>query len=509
MIETVSGPMAIFVGLLLGVLLTFVGVLLWAPRALRQRFADGVAARQAEIDALDLRADELAALNADHGVQLARERERAQRLEAQLHVLMRDSGELRGRLARLDIAEASALQRERELEVLRERHAESMAQVRALETRLADELRGAEEKLSFLGQVRGEFSNAFKALASEVLEDKSQRLVAENSVQIGGLLTPVREQLKTFQDAVQQAYVQEAKERSLLGREIDALKLLNQQLSGEALSLTRALRGDSRVQGAWGELVLERLLEASGLAEGREYSTQSVLRDEHGSRPRPDVIIHLPQQRDLIIDAKVSLTAYERSCSAVGEAERELALSEHLGSLRRHVDGLGKRDYSALLEGRALDFVLMFVPVESALIEAVRADAGLYEYALARNIAIVSPSTLLATLRAASHLWKQEQRNRNAQEIAARAGKLYDKFVGFVEDLDNARNALSRAQGELDQAYAKLSSGKGNLLRQTEQLRELGARHQRSLPVGLVGDEGPGSAGFAPDGGHSTPGEFP
>jgi DNA recombination protein RmuC len=488
MIESLPSHLAILFGILAGILLTLLIVLVWAPRALRGRFDAGAASRDAEIDALDLRTSEQAAAIVDRDGQLSRERERCQRLEAQLHVLMRDSGELRGRLARLDLAEAGLQQREQELTELRARHAESMAQVRALETRLADEIRNAEEKLAFLGQVRGEFSDAFKALAGEVLEDKSQRLIAENSAQIGGLLTPVREQLKTFQDAVQQAYVQEAKERSLLGREIDALKVLNQQLSGEALNLTRALRGDSRVQGAWGELVLSRLLEASGLAEGREYTTQSVLRDEDGGRPRPDVIVHLPQQRDLVIDAKVSLTAYERSCSALGEIEREQALGEHIGSLRRHVDGLGKRDYTALLEGRALDFVLMFVPVESALIEAVRSDVGLYEYALARNIAIVSPSTLLATLRAVSHLWKQEQRNRNAQEIAARAGKLYDKFVGFVEDLDGARQALSKAQGELDQAYAKLTSGRGNLVRQTEQLRELGARHQKTLPIGLVGE---------------------
>lgn len=489
MIEALPSPTALLFGLLGGVLATLLIVLIWAPRALRQRFADGAASRQAELEAIDQRADELAAAIADREHQLSRERERGQRLEAQLHLLMREHAELRGRLSRLDIAESGLAQREQQLTELRARHAESMAQLRALETRLADEMRVAEEKLAFIGQVRSEFSDAFKALAGEVLEDKSQRLIAENSAQIGGLLTPVREQLKTFQDAVQQAYVQEAKERSLLGREIDALKVLNQQLSGEALNLTRALRGDSRVQGAWGELVLSRLLEASGLTEGREYTTQSVLRDEDGGRPRPDVIVHLPQQRDLIIDAKVSLTAYERSCSATADGERALALAEHIGSLRRHVDGLGRRDYSALLDGRALDFVLMFVPVESALIEAVRADAGLYEYALTRNIAIVSPSTLLATLRAVSHLWKQEQRNRNAQEIAARAGKLYDKFVGFIADLDSARHALSRAQGELDQAYAKLTSGKGNLVRQTEQLRELGARHQKSLPPGLANDD--------------------
>ena len=489
MIESLPSYSAVLFGMLIGVLGSLFGVLLWAPRALRQRNADGVAARQPEIDALDQRADELASALIDRDAQLSRERERGQRFEAQLHLLMRENGELRGRLARLDIAEANLQQRDQDLAGLRARHAESMAQVRALETRLAHEIRTAEEKLTFIGLVRGEFSDAFKALAGEVLEDKSQRLITENSAQIGGLLTPMREQLKTFQDAVQQAYVQEARERSLLGREIDALKVLNQQLSGEALNLTRALRGDSRVQGAWGELVLSRLLEASGLAEGREYTTQTVLRDDDGGRPRPDVIVHLPQQRDLIIDAKVSLTAYERSCSAASDGEREQALAEHVGSLRRHVDGLGKRDYSALLDGRALDFVLMFVPVESALIEAVRVDVGLYEHALTRNIAIVSPSTLLATLRAVSHLWKQEQRNRNAHEIAARAGKLYDKFVGFIEDMDNARHAVSKAQGELDQAYAKLTTGKGNLVRQAEQLRELGARHQKSLPIGLAGED--------------------
>ena len=491
MTESLANHLAIILGLLVGTVLTLLGALIWAPRALRARFDAGRASRDAEFDALDLRVENLSTALRDRESQLQRERERGQRLEAQLHLLMREQGELRGRLARLDLAEATIQLRERELAALRTEQAESMAQVRALETRLADEIRAAGEKLVFIGQVRGEFSDAFKALAGEVLEDKSQRLIAENAAQIGGLLTPVREQLQTFQNAVQQAYVQEAKERSLLGREIDALKVLNQQLSGEALSLTRALRGDSRVQGAWGELVLSRLLEASGLAEGREYTTQSVLRDDNGGRPRPDVIIHLPQQRDLVIDAKVSLTAYERSCNATGESERVQALAEHVGSVRRHVDGLGKRDYTALLEGRALDFVLMFVPVESALIEAVRADVGLYEYALARNIAIVSPSTLLATLRAVSHLWKQEQRNRNAQEIAARAGKLYDKFVGFVEDLDSARHAVSKAQSELDQAYAKLTSGKGNLVRQTEQLRELGARHQKSLPAGLAGDDEP------------------
>lgn len=488
MIESLTVPIAAALGLLLGALVAGLAALLVGARIARERHAEGFAARQPEVDALEARAVELAAILDERAADVARERERNQRFEQHLQALMREHADLTGRLARLDLTEQNLRARENELGDLRARFQQTLAQASALEARLQDEIRGAAEKLDFVGKLRGEFSDTFKALAGEVLHDRSQKLIAENAAQIGGLLNPVREQLKTFQDAVQQAYVQEAKERSLLGREIDALKTLNQQLGEEATSLTRALRGDTRVQGAWGELVLERLLEVSGLVEGREYSTQVALRDEDGGRPRPDVLVHLPQQRDLVIDAKVSLTAYERSIRAESDGERAQGMAEHIASLRRHVDELARRDYAALLDGRALDFVLLFVPVESALIEAVRRDGSLYEYALSKNIAIVSPSTLLATLRSASHLWRQEQRNRNAQEIALRAGKLYDKFVGFVDDLDRVREALGRAQNQLDQAYAKLSVGRGNLVRQTEQLRELGARHQKSLPPELLGD---------------------
>ncbi|GMU44380.1 MAG: DNA recombination protein RmuC [Xanthomonadales bacterium] len=488
MIESLTAPAAAALGLLLGLLLAAAAGLLFGSRVARRRLAEGAAARQPEIDVLELRAVEQLALLDQRAAELSRERERNQRFEQHLQALMREHAELKGRLVRLDLTEQALKSRDSELSELRVRFQQTLSQASALEARLHDEIRGAAEKLDFVGKLRGEFRDTFKALAGEVLHDRSQKLIAENAAQIGGLLNPVREQLKTFQDAVQQAYVQEAKERSLLGREIDALKTLNHQLGEEATNLTRALRGDSRVQGAWGELVLERLLEVSGLAQGREYSTQVVLRDVDGGRPRPDVLIHLPQQRDLVIDAKVSLTAYERSIRAESEGERAQAMAEHIASLRRHVEELSRRDYAALLDGRALDFVLLFVPVESALIEAVRRDGALYEHALGKNIAIVSPSTLLATLRAASHLWRQEQRNRNAQEIAQRAGRLYDKFVGFVDDLDRVREALTRAQNQLDQAYGKLSAGKGNLVRQTEQLRELGARNQKSLPPELLGD---------------------
>lgn len=444
-------------GMLLGLLLACLIAAIWLPALLRRRLEVLAAARETELHDL---------------------RER-------LLALAAEGAELKGRLSRLDLVESLLRQREQEARVLAGRLEESLGTARSLDARLQEEVRNSAERLAFTEHLKTEFTAAFKALAGEVLEERSQRLLGDNTAQLGALLNPVREQLAGFQAAVQQAYVQETRERSLLAHEIAALKQLNQNLSQEALNLTRALRGDSQVQGAWGELVLERLLESSGLSAGREYSAQAVLRDADGGRPRPDIIIHLPEGRDLVIDAKVSLTAYERATASEG-TERSRAMAEHLQSLRRHVDGLSRRDYGAVLEGRTLDFVLLFVPVESALIEAVRADGGLYEYALERQIALVSPSTLLVTLRSVAHLWKQEQRNRNAQEIALRAGRLYDKFVGFVDDLQSARQSQGRAEAELSRAFAKLGEGKGNLIRQAEQLRELGARHQKRLDGALL-----------------------
>lgn len=444
-------------GMLLGLLLACLIAAIWLPALLRRRLEVLAAARETELHDL---------------------RER-------LLALAAEGAELKGRLSRLDLVESLLRQREQEARVLAGRLEESLGTARSLDARLQEEVRNSAERLAFTEHLKTEFTAAFKALAGEVLEERSQRLLGDNTAQLGALLNPVREQLAGFQAAVQQAYVQETRERSLLAHEIAALKQLNQNLSQEALNLTRALRGDSQVQGAWGELVLERLLESSGLSAGREYSAQAVLRDADGGRPRPDIIIHLPEGRDLVIDAKVSLTAYERATASEGN-ERGRAMAEHLQSLRRHVDGLSRRDYGAVLEGRTLDFVLLFVPVESALIEAVRADGGLYEYALERQIALVSPSTLLVTLRSVAHLWKQEQRNRNAQEIALRAGRLYDKFVGFVDDLQSARQSQGRAEAELSRAFAKLGEGKGNLIRQAEQLRELGARHQKRLDGALL-----------------------
>lgn len=477
---------------LLGGLLLGAAVLVpWALALARRAAADAGAARESEVTALRERLDERQTRQTQLEKELADLRLRCDRQEVGLRNLLGERSELKGRVEQLAPLEARLRQREAELAALHQERAELLAQRAELNTRLQADSAHAEERLALLERVREEFADHFKALAGEVLEDKSRRLIQENAAQLGGLLSPVREQLKGFQEAVQQAYVQEAKERSLLKHEIDALRQLNQQLNAEAVNLTRALRGDNRTQGAWGELVLERLLESAALVEGREYTRQAALSAEDGGRPRPDVIVHLPQARDLVIDAKVSLTAYERAVAATADNEREQQFVLHLSSLRKHVESLSRREYSELLAGRSLDFVLLFVPVESALMEAVRRDSGLYEYALSRNIAIVSPSSLLATLRAVSHLWKQEQRSRHAQEIARQAGAMYDKFVGFCEDLLALREAIDKARQRADQAFGKLREGRGNLIRRAEQLRELGARSSKNLPEGLLALDSP------------------
>ncbi len=454
----------------------------------RRRFLAGRSSRDAELEQLAQRTDELRAHLSEQQARAQQEAQRMRALEQAVNLAAREQGELRGRLAGMAQLERLGQQRDAELAQTRGKLQVALTEASVLQSRLSNEVVQSAERLAFLERVRGEFSDAFKTLANDVLDDKSRRLNAENVSQMGTLLNPVREQLKSFQEIVQQAYVSEARERSVLGREIESLKVLNHQLNAEAANLSRALRGDNQVQGAWGELILERLLEACGLTEGREYFSQIVLKDEGGGRPRPDVIVRLPQSRDLVIDSKVALVAYERALHAADDGERQTAVDEHVRSMRRHVDGLSRRDYTSILDGRTLDLVLMFVPVESALMEAVRADGGLYEYALERNIAIVSPSNLLVTLRAVAHLWKQEQRNNNAQDIAKRAGRLYDKFVSFVNDLESARAALSKAQRELEQAFGKLRSGPGNLVRQTEQLRELGARNQKQLSADVLGE---------------------
>ncbi|MCB1568022.1 MAG: DNA recombination protein RmuC, partial [Xanthomonadales bacterium] len=370
--------------------------------------------------------------------------------------------------ARMAQAEQQAVELRNELRDLNAQTVREATRATELETRLQ------EQDIAHQRHVQ-QFDERLKAelvqLAQGVLEDKARRFDESSGKQMDGLLAPLREQLKTFAESVQRTNV-----------EIVSLKELNQRITTEAQNLARALKGDTQVQGAWGEQVLERLLEMSGLQCGRGYDLQVVVKTEDGSRPRPDVIVRLPDAKDVVIDSKVSLLDWDRALAAVDEAVREAAMKAHVGALRRHIEGLGKRDYSAVDGLRTLDFVLMFVPVEAAFIEAVRRDEALYGFALERNIALVSPSTLLATLRTVAHLWRMEDRNRNAEEIARQAGALHDSFVKLESDLTQMGTQLQKA-GETQQAIVRrISSGRGNLMNRVDGLRRLGAKASKQLP---------------------------
>jgi DNA recombination protein RmuC len=391
-----------------------------------------------------------------------------------------------GRLERLTLIEAELTATK--AQVVHWNEACQRAEQRLTEsaTRLQEQTQAAHERETLLKQVREDFTDRFKTLSGELLDLQSQKFTEQNQSNMGTLLNPLREQLGEFRKRVDDVYDKESRERQLLKAEIDSLKNLNQRISEDAVNLTRALKGESKTQGAWGELILERLLEASGLQKGREYETQVVMRDEDGGRPRPDVIVHLPEGRDLIIDAKVSLTSYARFCASTNDDARGEHLGAHVSSMRAHVRSLGESRYADLPGLNSLEFILMFVPVEAAFIEAMRHDDALHAFAMERQIVIVTTSTLLATLRTVSSLWRFDDRNKNAFEIADRAGKLYDKFVGFIEDIADAGNKMDAARASIASAQNKLADGRGNLVSQVDKLRELGARASKSLPEPLV-----------------------
>lgn len=352
------------------------------------------------------------------------------------------------------------------------------------------ERKQADEKLRLLTEARETLAEQFQNLANRIFEEKGEKLMQQNVANLDTLLKPLGERLKEFQVRVEETYDKESKQRFSLQNEIQKLVEANARMSVDALNLTNALKGDSKTQGAWGEVVLERVLEASGLQKGREYDVQVSLEGGDGSRARPDVIIRLPENKHVVVDAKVSLTAYEAYCSAEDEATRKRELARHVDSLRAHVKGLADKNYQSLYGIRTPDFVLMFVPVEPAFALALREKQDLFEDAFNRNVMIVSPTTLLISLRTIASIWRYEYQNRNAQELVRQCTALYDKFVGFVGDLEEVGRRLEAAQRSYDGAYGKLTSGKGNLVRQVERIRELGLKPAKLLP-GHLAEAGP------------------
>lgn len=359
------------------------------------------------------------------------------------------------------------------------------AQRAALSAELKEQQDSHQQRLSDLQGSRDELRAQFAELAGKIFDEREQRFAETSQQQLGQLLDPLKERIQSFEKRVEESYQQEARERFSLGKELERLQQLNQRLGDEATNLTRALKGQ-KTQGNWGELVLERVLEHAGLEKGREYQTQVSLKSADGERFQPDVLIQLPGDKQVVVDAKVSLTAYQQFIAADDEATRQQALKQHVLSLRSHLKGLSLKDYQRLEGLYSLDFVLLFVPIEAAFAAALQADPGLFQEAFDQHIVIVSPTTLLATLRVIDSLWRQERQSQNAREIAERAGALYDKFVAFIQDLDEMGARLQ----QLDKAYAgarnKLCEGRGNIVSRVENLKLLGARASKSLPVELL-----------------------
>jgi DNA recombination protein RmuC len=355
-----------------------------------------------------------------------------------------------------------------------------------LTARLETEREQAAEKLQLLNEAKETLTDQFKSLANDILEDKSRRFVEQNQTNLGQLLDPLKSKLTEFQLKVEDVYIRDTRERTALGEQVRQLMALNQSISTDAKNLTQALKGSNRTQGTYGELVLERVLESSGLRKGEEYEAQASHTREDGSRAQPDVVIRLPENRNLVVDSKVSLLAYDESVAAECEGERAAAIARHIASVRAHIKGLADKNYQSLYQLKSLDFVLMFVPIEPAFMLAVTHDRDLFMEAWNRNVLLVSPSTLMFVVRTVAHLWRQEAQSRNAQEIAKRGAELYDRLQAFVTDLEKVGERLRQAQDSFNDARDKLSKNKGNVIRQAEMLKRLGVKPTKELPIRLV-----------------------
>ena len=388
------------------------------------------------------------------------------------------NAKLEGKLDRMEELQEKNQQKEKKIEKLQQEKESLREDISELSTRLEEQQKANQEKLENLQKARKELKEEFENLANKIFEQKKEK----STENINQVISPLKDQIKEFKKKVEDVYDKESKDRAKLENEIKNLKQLNNQISEDAENLTKALKGSSKTQGDWGEVVLERLLEFSGLKKGEMFETQKVLSTDQGKRYKPDVIVHLPNERDVVIDSKVSLTAYEKYYNEDNDKQRSKFLDQHLKSVRNHMKNLSAKNYEELRELNTLDYVIMFIPVEGAYITTVQTDRSIIEDGMDKNIMVVGPSTLLATLRTIENFWKFKKQTDNAREIARRGGKLYDKFVNFVDSLEEVGKNLDRAQDSYKTAKKRLSDGQGNLIRQTEMLKDLGADAQKELP---------------------------
>tara|TARA_B100000686_G_scaffold348901_1_gene441079 strand:- start:76 stop:1455 length:1380 start_codon:yes stop_codon:yes gene_type:complete len=365
----------------------------------------------------------------------------------------------------------------------------------AVKTSLELERKRFDEKVALLNESREQLGASFKNIANEIFDDKSRKFTEANKETLGAVLEPFQDKIKQFEKRVEETYDKESKERFSLTKEIENLQKLNVRMSEEAVNLTNALRGDNKAQGSWGEFVLESILEKSGLVKGREYEVQVALKDEGGDKARPDVVVYLPESREIVIDSKVSLKAWDAYCAAEEEQTKQQALKQHITSIRNHVKLLSDKDYQNLSNINSLDYVFLFMPIEAAYSVALQEESDLFQYAFERNIIFVVPTTLLTSLKTVHNLWRLAQQNQNAKEIAEKAGALYDKFVTFVDDLDEIGARIDTSKKSFEKAKSKLISGRGNLINRAELLKNLGAKaskKQKSQTLTDALEEGSG-----------------
>ncbi len=356
----------------------------------------------------------------------------------------------------------------------------------ALKTQIDADRQAAADKLKLLEQAEMKMTKEFENLANRIFEEKHDKFSKVSKSNMESMLTPMREQLTSFRKRVDHVYDQENKERASLLNEIQQLKSLNERIGADALNLTKALKGDSKLRGNWGEMQLERLLEESGLSKGREYEVQVSLHNEEGKRLQPDVVVHLPEKKDVVIDSKVSLVAYEQYHATDSDDERQRQIRNHIASLRSHINDLSGKNYDELIGINSLELVIMFVPIEPALLLAFEHEPNLFSEAFNRRILLVSPSTLMATLQIINNIWRYEHQNLNALQIATDAGRLYDQFFRFVESLEQVGSQLKKATESYQTAHKRLTSGRGNLVGRTEKLKKLGAKTKKALSSQLL-----------------------